>query len=165
MTAEAVAQDLCCPTCGKGPFQDRRALGGHKVAHETAECRLCGKTVNRRGLGPHQAACGRPRQHAPTGGGCREELKHVKRLLGRLTPPDALARVRRLLEQAETFPRDGYVVVGDDWGPFLTRGYQLGEVVAAAEQPVVVLHLERAARALEIERAQADARSRGWDRG
>jgi hypothetical protein len=161
---QAVVQDLTCPQCGKGPYGDLRALESHRVVHKTTTCGACGKKgINPKGLGGHRRIC-EAYQRQQNGGGCRSELAHIERLLGRLTNRNGLRRIRELLARTEVFPAAGYLVVGDTYGPYLTRRERVGDVVAGSRDACIVLDLARVIEALGLEELRERAERSGWDR-
>lgn len=142
--------DLVCEQCGKGPFADARALGGHRVVHQVVTCEVCEREVNRKGIGPHRKACRAAyaaieaaELEAEADG--LAELERARRRSGLrdLTPPrigvDALERAAVLVDAHPGC--HGFVVCGSTYGPHLTSRQNVGGLVAAAGEPCLVIDL------------------------
>lgn len=133
--------DLTCPTCGGGPFQDRRGLGAHRVSHETATCDKCHQEVNRRGLGTHRKYCGlTTEQRAALAGPDTDAETTLEQFLATGIGTDAIRRCHATLHGA-AIPDNGYLVIGATWGPHITSRAMVGHVVSNAYEPCVVIDL------------------------
>lgn len=157
--------DLVCPECGKGPFGDIRALGGHRVIHRRAVCDMCREEFSVKGLGSHRKHCGRDRSADasaeiwPAGllGPVAGEVDWTMRLLAKLNRPTVVADVGRFLAGLATFPADGYVIIGDTDGPWLCREANVGRLVGGSRAACVVLPLKVAADAAARERHRQES--------
>lgn len=138
--------NLTCTTCGKGPFGDARALGAHRVAHESVVCDDCGATVNRRGIGPHRRRC------RPLAGPHEAELVELERLLRDAAGRDGVARVRAYVAGLADFPATSFLVVAENLGPYLVGERHVADVVLRARRPCVVVAMALAAQLVQCAR-------------
>jgi hypothetical protein len=136
------AHSLSCPTCGKSGFSTNQKLASHQIAHQKVKCEVCGRTLNRAGLGPHLAA--HRRQAESPEGRHLAALAALTEMLGAYAA-DGIPRIRDLVQQLDEFPAGAFVVLGAAWGPHLTSRPNVGQVVAAGREACVVVPLQLAA--------------------
>lgn len=139
VTDPAGAGELVCPECSAGPFGTLAFLRAHEASHRWTECEFCGARFRPHGLGPHRAHCAArgarlaavvddlPATYAATVAAWVDEF-------GAAELAEALA-IRPLV-----------LLVGPDFGPYLTRLEAAGQLACQAAGAVVIVP----ARALEL---------------
>lgn len=133
--------DLVCDLCGKGPFKGLVGLRAHQSSHAgVVECRVCGRMLQAKGLGPHL----RGHRNADARASETAAVSRLERQLRALLPDAGDGIVERLaVFVAQHSPAPGiWTVITVDDGPWLCSQSGIGVVGARAKAPIVAVPLD-----------------------